>query len=187
MYYLICVSSFVCYDQQLVFYDVDFVKVVISTVSVTIHLCILQVRESQQEYRSVMKSSAIQFLPFSNCNCSQSAPLLCFRSEMLRSDSDRHLPGLPWLQKLSYGVGHVLNDLCASMWFSYLLLYFESVNLFSKPMAGYVLLLGQVADAIATPLVGYESDRLNGFFGYGKRKSWHALGTLNGFLFHVGC
>ena len=99
--------------------------------------------------------------------------------------SDHHLPGLPWLQKLSYGVGHVLNDLCASMWFSYLLLYFQSVNLFSKLSAGFILLLGQLADAIATPLIGYESDRINGCFGYGKRKSWHVLGELSKYLYLV--
>jgi Na+/melibiose symporter-like transporter len=83
---------------------------------------------------------------------------------------------LPWTTRLSYGVGHVLNDLCASMWFSYLLLYFESINLFSNSLAGYVLLLGQIADALATPLIGYESDRIKGCCGYGKRKSWHVLG-----------
>ena len=31
-------------------------------------------------------------------------------------------------QKLGYGLGHVLNDLCASMWFTYLLLFFHQVS-----------------------------------------------------------
>ena len=31
-------------------------------------------------------------------------------------------------QKLGYGLGHVLNDLCASMWFTYLLLFFHQVR-----------------------------------------------------------
>ncbi len=83
---------------------------------------------------------------------------------------------LPFLQRLSYGVGHVLNDLCASMWFSYLLVFFHSIVNFSNVMAGYVMLVGQVADAIFTPFIGYESDRINGCFNYGKRKSWHLLG-----------
>ena len=34
---------------------------------------------------------------------------------------------LRWTTKYSYGVGHVFNDLCASMWFSYLLVFFEKV------------------------------------------------------------
>lgn len=41
---------------------------------------------------------------------------------------------------------------------------------------GYLLLIGQIADALSTPFVGYESDRLSGFCNYGKRKSWHLLG-----------
>ena len=34
---------------------------------------------------------------------------------------------MPLVQRLSYSVGHVLNDLCAAMWFSYLLVYYHSV------------------------------------------------------------
>jgi Na+/melibiose symporter-like transporter len=46
-------------------------------------------------------------------------------------------------KKLSYGVGHVLNDLTASMWFSYLLLYLHKVAGFDNPTAGYMMLLGK--------------------------------------------
>ncbi len=80
------------------------------------------------------------------------------------------------LQRLSYSVGHVLNDLCASMWFSYLLVYFHYVLSFSNGLAGQIMLLGQVADALATPFVGIESDKTVGCWGYGKRKSWHLFG-----------
>ena len=31
-------------------------------------------------------------------------------------------------RKLGYGLGHVANDLCASMWFTYLLLFFHQVS-----------------------------------------------------------
>ena len=80
-------------------------------------------------------------------------------------------------RRFAYGVGHVLNDLCASMWFSYLLVFFHHIINFSNELAGFLMLLGQVADAIATPLVGYESDHTNGFCGYTRRKSWHLIGT----------
>jgi Na+/melibiose symporter-like transporter len=79
-------------------------------------------------------------------------------------------------QKLCYGVGHFLNDLCASMWFTYLLIYFHKVIDFSNSMAGTLMLVGQVADGICTPFIGYESDRTNGFRNYGKRKTWHLIG-----------
>ncbi|XP_039250508.1 major facilitator superfamily domain-containing protein 12-like isoform X2 [Styela clava] len=87
--------------------------------------------------------------------------------------------GLLFRQRLSFGVGHVLNDLCASMWFSYLLLFFHKVLKFSNATAGYLLLAGQIADGIATPLVGYESDRRGNLCNYGRRKTWHLIGTIS--------
>ncbi|XP_046726901.1 major facilitator superfamily domain-containing protein 12 isoform X2 [Silurus meridionalis] len=85
---------------------------------------------------------------------------------------------LPVFRRFTYSVGHVLNDLCASMWFTYLLLYYQSVLSFRDSSAGLLLLFGQIADGIATPLVGYESDRTRGCGSYGKRKSWHLVGTI---------
>ncbi|XP_074659678.1 major facilitator superfamily domain-containing protein 12-like [Tubulanus polymorphus] len=94
--------------------------------------------------------------------------------------ADETVEKLPFVRKLSFGVGHVMNDLCASMWFSYLLVYYHNVVRFSSDMAGYIMLLGQIADAVSTPLVGYESDRTrNGLCGYPKRKTWHLVGTMS--------
>ncbi|XP_032388174.1 major facilitator superfamily domain-containing protein 12 [Etheostoma spectabile] len=101
---------------------------------------------------------------------------------------------LPVLKKLSYAVGHFLNDLCASMWFTYLLVFYHSVLGFHNTNAGVLLLVGQIADGICTPLIGYESDRTPGCGNYGKRKTWHLVGTLSvvisfAFIFNqcVGC
>ncbi|KAM9685626.1 major facilitator superfamily domain-containing protein 12 [Trichechus inunguis] len=86
---------------------------------------------------------------------------------------------LPLVARLSYAVGHFLNDLCASMWFTYLLLYLHSVSAYSSRGAGLLLLLGQVADGLCTPLVGYEADRAAGCCPrYGPRKAWHLVGTV---------
>lgn len=41
---------------------------------------------------------------------------------------------------------------------------------------GVLLLVGQVADGVCTPVIGYESDRAAGCGGYGKRKTWHLVG-----------
>ncbi|XP_041805851.1 major facilitator superfamily domain-containing protein 12-like [Chelmon rostratus] len=107
------------------------------------------------------------------------------------SDTQRSLPAL---RALSYAVGHFLNDLCASMWFTYLLVFYHSVLGFLNTNAGVLLLVGQVADAISTPLIGYESDRTPGCGNYGKRKTWHLVGTLSvllsfAFIFNqcLGC
>ncbi|XP_053503260.1 major facilitator superfamily domain-containing protein 12 isoform X1 [Ictalurus furcatus] len=83
------------------------------------------------------------------------------------------------LRRLSYAVGHFLNDLCASMWFTYLLVYYHSVLGFQNSYAGVLLLVGQVADGVCTPLIGYESDRTSGCCNYGKRKTWHLIGTVS--------
>jgi len=80
-----------------------------------------------------------------------------------------------------YGLGHVFNDICASMWFTYLLLFFQKVLGFSSTSSGVLLLVGQLADGAATTLVGLLSDKLNHislFRRYGKRKSCHLLGSV---------
>lgn len=85
---------------------------------------------------------------------------------------------LPVSKRLAYGIGHVLNDICASMWFTYLLVYLHLVLEFDATLAGQILFIGQVADALATPLVGYYSDknRQSWLCKYGKRKTWHLIG-----------
>ncbi|KAG5275983.1 hypothetical protein AALO_G00126650 [Alosa alosa] len=85
---------------------------------------------------------------------------------------------LPIRKRLCYAVGHFLNDLCASMWFTYLLVYYHTVLGFLDTYAGVLLFIGQIADGICTPLIGYESDRTPGCGSYGKRKTWHLVGTL---------
>ncbi|UXI15950.1 water-specific aquaporin [Sarcoptes scabiei] len=83
-------------------------------------------------------------------------------------------------QKISFSVGHVFNDLCAAFWFTYLLIYMHSVNGFSSRTAGTLMLIGQIADGLATPFVGIECDRNLDWFicNYGRRKCWHFIGTI---------
>ncbi|XP_062873111.1 major facilitator superfamily domain-containing protein 12a [Trichomycterus rosablanca] len=101
---------------------------------------------------------------------------------------------LPVIKRFSYALGHFLNDLCASMWFTYLLVYYHSVLGFQNSFAGVLLLVGQIADGFCTPLIGYESDRTPGYRNYGKRKTWHLIGTISvllsfPFIFNqcIGC
>ena len=74
----------------------------------------------------------------------------------------KSLSNLPWKTKLFFSFGHIYNDLCASIWFSYTLIFFQMQ--FRGTIAGILLLLGQVADAVATPFVGYESKYFVLFF-----------------------
>ena len=76
-------------------------------------------------------------------------------------------------KRLGYGTGHILNDMCASMWFTYMLLFFTNVIQVSPTNAGLIVLIGQIADGISTVLVGVLSDREYDiwiYIKYGKRK-----------------
>lgn len=85
-------------------------------------------------------------------------------------------PRLPLKQRLSYSLGHVLNDLAGNAWFSYLLLYLTKVGGLSSAHAGYVLLTSQVFEAVCTPVSGILCDRT--VCRYGKRKIWHLAGSI---------
>ncbi|RRT42096.1 hypothetical protein B296_00048489 [Ensete ventricosum] len=60
------------------------------------------------------------------------------------------------LTTLSYGAGHMLNDITSACWFTYLLLFLTDIGLSPryKVDAAIVMLSGQVADAFATVFVG---------------------------------
>ena len=83
---------------------------------------------------------------------------------------------LPFIRRLAYGVGHFFNDMCASMWFTYLLVFYHKVIGIGNSYAGLLLLIGQVADAMATPVVGFLCDKTR--CRYGRRKIWHLAGTV---------
>ena len=81
--------------------------------------------------------------------------------------------------RLAYGVGHVFNDLCASIWFTYLLVFLQRVAGFSHYQAGLLLFWGQLIDALCTPVIGYVSDWHSAVkHCCGRQKVWHALGAL---------
>ncbi|XP_065580765.1 major facilitator superfamily domain-containing protein 12-like [Artemia franciscana] len=82
--------------------------------------------------------------------------------------------------KICYSVGHVLNDFCSSLWFTYLLVYFQYVLNMESTQAGTLLLIGQIIDGLTTPLVGLGKGK-----GKGKAlccgrpyKGWHIIGAI---------
>lgn len=66
----------------------------------------------------------------------------------------------------------MLNDLSAACWFNYLLFYLKRI--IQVDFGSYAMLSGQVADALATPMVGYYSDRTK--TSIGKRIPWYIGG-----------
>uniref|UniRef100_A0A915DAL7 Uncharacterized protein n=1 Tax=Ditylenchus dipsaci TaxID=166011 RepID=A0A915DAL7_9BILA len=85
-------------------------------------------------------------------------------------------------QILGFSIGHFYNDLCASMWFTYLMIFMEKVVMMRSYHAGFLMMIGQVTDGLSTPLVGLLSD--TSFLPnwiiqkLGKRKAWHVIGTF---------
>ncbi|KAJ8573514.1 hypothetical protein K7X08_010025 [Anisodus acutangulus] len=72
---------------------------------------------------------------------------------------------------LAYGVGHVLNDITSTYWYTYLLLYLTSIGMPPKQVAALAI-TGQFTDATMTIIAGELIDR------FGHFKIWHAGGTV---------
>uniref|UniRef100_A0A1B6DK64 Major facilitator superfamily (MFS) profile domain-containing protein n=2 Tax=Clastoptera arizonana TaxID=38151 RepID=A0A1B6DK64_9HEMI len=79
---------------------------------------------------------------------------------------------LPLSKKLAFALGHVYNDICAALWFTYSLIFLQLVIQYGPTQAGAFLLLGQTVDAVFTPISGYILDRT------GERKKWHFYGSV---------
>lgn len=86
----------------------------------------------------------------------------------------------PLKQRLSYCTGHIFNDLCSAVWFTYFIVYFNKVVGLSTTETGLLFLIAQGSDAVLTPFMGIGCDRLvlKRLSHYGKRKSWHLFGTI---------
>ena len=85
------------------------------------------------------------------------------------------------LKRFGYGLGHIFNDMCAAMGFTYSLIFFQKVLGFNSFFAGIFMAIGQLADGIATVLVGVLSDKkdlFKCFIRFGNRNSWHLMGTI---------
>lgn len=84
--------------------------------------------------------------------------------------------GLKRVHIMAYSVGHLLNDLCASMWFVYLTWYIQNVVGLDADVAAGSIMSGQFADGLMTPIVGLLSDKYT--TRWGKRTPWYVFGTL---------
>lgn len=72
-------------------------------------------------------------------------------------DKSQRFDSLDQVKIWAYGVGHFINDLVAACWFNFLFYYLKRVV--ETPASNAALLAGQICDGIATPIVGYISDK----------------------------
>lgn len=88
----------------------------------------------------------------------------------MQTTNDASPSTLPLMTKIGFGFGHIYNDLCAGVWFSYTLLFLHGVLNMPGTEAGSLMMVGQVADAIATPIIGSLTDK------FGTKQRWHIFG-----------
>eukprot|EP00741_Cyanophora_paradoxa_P006870 tig00001056_g6645.t1 len=83
--------------------------------------------------------------------------------------------GVPYRVLIPYGLGTALNDLIASVWFTYVLYFLQEHEGMAASHAALVLLLGQLIDAVCTPLLGLLIDRSRVWLG---RKFFVGYGSV---------
>jgi len=92
----------------------------------------------------------------------------------------------PILQRLSYGVGHVINDIMRQLLFSFRLVFFMRVLGLSAANAGWLIFEKKLVHAVTSPIIALLVDRINIPFlsqRLGRRKSWHLVGAVMGIIF----
>ncbi len=85
-------------------------------------------------------------------------------------------PRLSLWQKVFYGAGDSTNSMSGTIIDLFLLFYFTDVLGLKPVLAGLVLLIGRIWDAVNDPLVGYLSDRSKSRFG--RRRIFMALSAV---------
>ena len=78
--------------------------------------------------------------------------------------------------KLGYGVGEISKEIPGSILVFFLLFFFTDVVGLSPGLAGSVLLVGKVWDAVNDPVVGWLSDRTQS--RWGRRFPWMLWGAV---------
>ena len=83
---------------------------------------------------------------------------------------------LSFATKLAYGAGDMGPALTSGMMVFFLLFFFTNVAGLSAGLAGSVLMVGKIWDAVNDPMVGVLSDRTRS--RWGRRLPWIALGAI---------
>lgn len=92
-------------------------------------------------------------------------------------------PKLNALTKLAYGLGTVGPATTGSLLAFFLMFFFTDVAGLSAGMAGSILMLGKISDAISDPIIGMMSDRTQS--RWGRRYPWLVLGAIPFGLFFL--
>lgn len=126
----------------------------------------------RQSYGATTSSSTTEG---ADPNSIDSLPETAISSQTITPDNgsvplDQMKSTLSFLQRMGFGLGHVFNDLCAGVWFSYTLLFLQGALQMPGTTAGALVMVGQVGDAVATPIIGILADK------YSTKRKWHIAG-----------
>jgi len=83
---------------------------------------------------------------------------------------------LKFITKLAYGAGDLGPAITANVLVFFLLYFFTQVAGLSPGLAGSVLMIGKIADAINDPIIGMFSDRADS--RWGRRLPWMVFGAI---------
>ncbi|MBE9222817.1 MFS transporter [Cyanobacterium stanieri LEGE 03274] len=83
---------------------------------------------------------------------------------------------LAFTTKLAFGAGDVGTALSANLLIFFLLPFFTNVAGLSPSLAGSILMIGKISDAINDPIIGMLSDRTS--TPWGRRIPWMILGAI---------
>ena len=86
--------------------------------------------------------------------------------------------------KLAYGAGDLGPAICANIHVFFLLYFFTNVAGLSASIAGSILMIGKISDAVNDPIIGVMSDRT--VHPWGRRYPWMVFGAIPfGILFFL--
>lgn len=83
--------------------------------------------------------------------------------------------------RFACGLGHILNDLCIQLLTSFRLVFFMNVLGLSAGNSGWLFLQKELVDTVMAPVCALLVDRVHIPLvsrKYGKKKTWHLLGTV---------
>lgn len=92
------------------------------------------------------------------------------------SSTTNRVEKLEFTTKLAFGAGDVGTALSANLLIFFLLPFFTNVAGLSPSLAGSILMIGKISDAINDPIIGVSSDRTS--TPWGRRIPWMILGTV---------
>ena len=105
-------------------------------------------------------------------------PILKFHFRPIKLSSESRPPAI---QRFSYGVGHVINDIMRQLLFSFRLVFFMEVLSISAADSGWLILQKRLIHLVMAPISAALVDRINIPFlsrKLGRRKSWHLFATV---------